>query len=276
MDIVPRVNPNLASEMAEIYDFAGLRGIGALLDIPGDRRSTLIPKSFVPLSRSHKLSKLDGPSVSTKDHSVFLASVRCWTIHAKLAKELDSDAVSQNDLVIDELGAERCRSVSYLAHTQSKGLEGIQLKKNILMFVHASYEESALLLRSCLDDCDRVLSQDRIGSIDHEPKLALAVGNFIDTMNQLKHASSQYDECDDDNKEAERSGFFAIMENLAVQFEATIHAVATQPAETLAGVAAKLTVFEMCDQYRASGVGLLSLWRAIFRDFDRVLKQHVC
>jgi hypothetical protein len=58
-----------------------------------------------------------------------------------------------------------------------------------------------------------------------------------------------------------------IIQNLTVQLAATIISIAQHPAETFAELAAKLKVFEMCDQNRLGRSRLLLLSRAMFLDF---------
>ena len=258
-------------------------GLGAVTEVQGDPgnpgKSLTFPSGDTfPRKRSwrRRLELVSLQLSKTADHDVWLASVRCWTLHTKLAQELDADRKGRNSASIEMLGAQRCRALSDLAKIQSRGLDGIFLKKNILILVHGSYDEAMKLLRSCLSDCDRVIgTQDSVNLIDAEPDLAVAVAHFFQTTNQLECESDRYDEFDEEGREAELAELFSTIQNLAVQIEATIEAVANHRAATLAGLKAKFKVFEMCEECHGDGRALLSLQNSMFRDFDRLLQQHV-
>ncbi|WP_294541280.1 hypothetical protein [uncultured Rhodoblastus sp.] len=234
-------------------------------------------ETFPQIRDRRRLSELVALHLTkTEDHAVWSASVRCLSVHHKLTQALEANLEIQSGVSIELLGAERCRAISDLAKTRSQGIDGLLLKNNILVLVTGSYEETSLLMKSCLLDCDRVIgSEDRFNLIDLEPDLAAAVARFFQSVNQLDDESDRYDDVIECGMEAELSNLFSTMKNLAAQFESAIEAVANHPAMSVVGLKAKLTVFEMCDECRGDGRALLSLQNSMFRDFDRLLQQHV-
>ncbi|MDR3558246.1 MAG: hypothetical protein P4L61_01815 [Candidatus Pacebacteria bacterium] len=212
----------------------------------------------------------------TEDDDVWAASVRCWTLHAKLAQELEAEVERQNSASIEVLGVERFRALSDLAKTLSLGLDGIILKKNILVLLYGSHDEFILLLNSCLSDCDRVIgSHDQLSLMDIEPELAAVVACFFETAMQLEREADRYDACSEKDLSEELTEFYSAIQKVTEQLEATLHALATLSAKTLGGLKAKFRVIETCDEYRGASLALLSLQRSMFGDLDGLLQLQI-
>jgi hypothetical protein len=187
--------------------------------------------------------------------------------------ELGSGVDCLNRASIDTLAAERRRALADLSELRSSGLDGIVLKKDILMLVAGGYDETALLLKSCLLDCDLVIErQSEDHSIDIEPELSALIAIFYQTVNQLANESDRYADVSTAGSEADLHEACSVIKDLGTQIEAAMDAVAKHPATTFAGLNAKLEIFEMSDESRGNGRALLSLRDSMFRDFDMLLE----
>ncbi|WP_294537758.1 hypothetical protein [uncultured Rhodoblastus sp.] len=212
-------------------------------------------------------------AIPSDDHALWSAALKCCTIHSKLVGEVEFGVDNLDPASIDTLATERGRAVTDLAEMRSCGIDGIILKKVILMSVAGGYDETALLLRSCLSDCDRVIeSQSEVNLIDIEPELSTLIANFFQPVNQLVKESDRFADVSIAGAESDLRESCRVIKDLGAQIEAAMDAVAKHPATTFAGLNAKLEIFEMSDGCRGNGHALLSLRGSMFRDFDRLLE----
>src|SRR5271166_6334772 len=97
-----------------------------------------------------------GIAVVYKD-SRWPPSPYAWGAHNRLAQELERVGDGRNAETIIALGDDRRQALLELARTTAQTLHGVVWKKDALLLFLDWGDEAAVLLSSCLHDCDRLL-----------------------------------------------------------------------------------------------------------------------
>ena len=157
----------------------------------------------------------------------------------------------------------------------SRSLEGVRLKQHILLLVVGGYDETASLIISCLDDYDRLLTlQAECDFRNEELDLFKAVSEFHQHVARFEAEAERYDDLDECELESEQVTLRDIIREVGAEIETAIWAVSRQRSVTYHGLRAKLSVFQMCDDLRGSGNGILALRRSMWRDLDALLRKE--
>lgn len=209
------------------------------------------------------------------DHQVWALTARCWGAHNRLGQELERVGGGRNAATIIALGDDRRQALLELARTTAQSLHGVVWKKDVLLLFLDCGDEAAVLLSSCLRDCDRLLGTEvELKLQDIEPCLPRALACVVEIEHHFACEADRYDDFDSSGQEEQRAAIVSRIETLSSQLETAISVVSQSSAMTLVGLTAKLRLYERCAERGGTMSGQAALRRSMFDDLDRLVRQQ--